>query len=127
MVEGHIQPDFTRTHRKKETLEKRYETGRNSSLADEYCAEYSNISVFLYPVWKKIYRENGLCNHFAFGVALILYRCLGGYMGVLAEGERCVSTTNRNFVGRMGHVDSEDILQARRLQRQGRHHWKSES
>jgi len=36
--------------------------------------------------------------------------CLGGYMGVLAAGERCVSTTNRNFVGRMGHVDSEVYL-----------------
>ena len=36
--------------------------------------------------------------------------CLGGYMGILAEGERCVSTTNRNFVGRMGHVSSEIYL-----------------
>ena len=36
--------------------------------------------------------------------------CLGGYMGILAEGERCVSTTNRNFRGRMGHVDSEVYL-----------------
>jgi 3-isopropylmalate/(R)-2-methylmalate dehydratase large subunit len=36
--------------------------------------------------------------------------CLGGYMGVLAQGERAVSTTNRNFVGRMGHVDSEVYL-----------------
>ena len=36
--------------------------------------------------------------------------CLGGYMGILAEGERAVSTTNRNFVGRMGHVESEVIL-----------------
>ena len=36
--------------------------------------------------------------------------CLGGYMGILAEGERCISTTNRNFVGRMGHVDSEVYL-----------------
>ena len=36
--------------------------------------------------------------------------CLGGYMGILAEGERCVSTTNRNFVGRMGHVTSEVYL-----------------
>ena len=36
--------------------------------------------------------------------------CLGGYMGILAEGERCVATTNRNFVGRMGHVKSEVYL-----------------
>ena len=36
--------------------------------------------------------------------------CLGGYMGILAAGERCISTTNRNFVGRMGHVDSEVYL-----------------
>ena len=36
--------------------------------------------------------------------------CLGGHMGILAEGERCVSTTNRNFVGRMGHIDSEVYL-----------------
>jgi 3-isopropylmalate/(R)-2-methylmalate dehydratase large subunit len=36
--------------------------------------------------------------------------CLGGYMGVLAAGERCISTTNRNFVGRMGHVESEVYL-----------------
>ena len=36
--------------------------------------------------------------------------CLGGYMGILAENERCVSTTNRNFVGRMGHITSEIYL-----------------
>lgn len=36
--------------------------------------------------------------------------CLGGHMGVLAKGERAVSTTNRNFVGRMGHVESEVYL-----------------
>ena len=36
--------------------------------------------------------------------------CLGGYMGILAAGERAVSTTNRNFVGRMGHIDSEVYL-----------------
>ena len=36
--------------------------------------------------------------------------CLGGHMGILAKGERCVATTNRNFVGRMGHVESEIYL-----------------
>ena len=36
--------------------------------------------------------------------------CLGGFMGVLGAGERCVSTTNRNFVGRMGHPTSEVYL-----------------
>ncbi|MFC1712445.1 3-isopropylmalate dehydratase large subunit [Candidatus Poribacteria bacterium] len=36
--------------------------------------------------------------------------CLGGYMGILAEGERCISTTNRNFRGRMGHIESEVYL-----------------
>ena len=36
--------------------------------------------------------------------------CLGGYMGILAAGERCVATTNRNFVGRMGHTESEIYL-----------------
>ena len=36
--------------------------------------------------------------------------CLGGHMGILAAGERAVATTNRNFVGRMGHVDSEVYL-----------------
>jgi 3-isopropylmalate/(R)-2-methylmalate dehydratase large subunit len=36
--------------------------------------------------------------------------CLGGHLGILAEGERAVATTNRNFVGRMGHTKSEVYL-----------------
>ena len=36
--------------------------------------------------------------------------CLGGHMGILAENEKCVATTNRNFVGRMGHISSEIYL-----------------
>ena len=36
--------------------------------------------------------------------------CLGGHMGILAEGERAIATTNRNFVGRMGHTKSEVYL-----------------
>ena len=38
--------------------------------------------------------------------------CLGGHMGIMAAGEKCVSTTNRNFVGRMGHVESEVYLES---------------
>jgi len=36
--------------------------------------------------------------------------CLGGHMGILAAGEKCVATTNRNFIGRMGHKNSEIYL-----------------
>jgi 3-isopropylmalate/(R)-2-methylmalate dehydratase large subunit len=36
--------------------------------------------------------------------------CLGGHMGILADGEKAVTTTNRNFVGRMGHINSEIYL-----------------
>ena len=36
--------------------------------------------------------------------------CLGGHMGILASGEKAISTTNRNFRGRMGHIDSEVYL-----------------
>jgi 3-isopropylmalate/(R)-2-methylmalate dehydratase large subunit len=36
--------------------------------------------------------------------------CLGGYMGILAKGEKAIATTNRNFVGRMGHKESEVYL-----------------
>jgi 3-isopropylmalate/(R)-2-methylmalate dehydratase large subunit len=36
--------------------------------------------------------------------------CLGGHMGILARGERAIATTNRNFIGRMGHTESEVYL-----------------
>ncbi len=55
--------------------------------------------------------KNGLAEIFINAGALISTPtcgpCLGGYMGILADGERCVSTTNRNFVGRMGHIKSK--------------------
>lgn len=69
------------------------------------------------PATQKIYlqaMEEGLLKTFIEAGAVVSTPtcgpCLGGYMGILASGERCVSTTNRNFVGRMGHVDSEVYL-----------------
>lgn len=69
------------------------------------------------PATQKIYldaMEEGLLKIFIEAGAVVSTPtcgpCLGGYMGILAEGERCVSTTNRNFVGRMGHVRSEIYL-----------------
>ncbi len=64
-------------------------------------------------VWKQCVAE-GLMDIFVDAGAVVSAPtcgpCLGGHMGVLAEGERCVSTTNRNFVGRMGHKNSEVYL-----------------
>ncbi len=69
------------------------------------------------PATQKIYlkaMEEGLLKTFIEAGAIVSTPtcgpCLGGYMGVLASGEKCVSTTNRNFVGRMGAIDSEIYL-----------------
>ena len=69
------------------------------------------------PATQKIYLqaiEEGLVQTFIEAGAVVSTPtcgpCLGGYMGILAAGERCVSTTNRNFVGRMGDVTSEVYL-----------------
>ena len=75
------------------------------------------LRVIVIPATQQIYldaMEEGLIRTFIEAGAGVSTPtcgpCLGGYMGVLAEGERCVSTTNRNFVGRMGHVESEVYL-----------------
>ena len=75
------------------------------------------IRCIIIPATQAIYlqaMEEGLLKIFIEAGAIVSTPtcgpCLGGYMGVLAEGERCVSTTNRNFVGRMGHVTSEIYL-----------------
>ena len=75
------------------------------------------LRVIVIPATQKIYlqaMEEGLLKTFIEAGAILstptFGPCLGGYMGILAEGERCVSTTNRNFVGRMGHVKSEVYL-----------------
>ena len=69
------------------------------------------------PATQQIYldaMEEGLLKTFIEAGAVVSTPtcgpCLGGYMGILAAGERAVSTTNRNFRGRMGHVDSEVYL-----------------
>ena len=75
------------------------------------------VRTIIIPATQAIYLqalEEGLLKCFVEAGAVVSTPtcgpCLGGYMGILAEGERCVSTTNRNFVGRMGHVDSEIYL-----------------
>ena len=75
------------------------------------------LRVIVIPATQQIYldaMEEGLLKTFIEAGAVVSTPtcgpCLGGYMGILAEGEKCVSTTNRNFVGRMGHVKSEVYL-----------------
>ena len=75
------------------------------------------LRVIVIPATQQIYldaMEAGFIRTFIEAGAIVSTPtcgpCLGGYMGILAAGERCVSTTNRNFVGRMGHVDSEVYL-----------------
>ncbi|MDD6202934.1 MAG: 3-isopropylmalate dehydratase large subunit [Lachnospiraceae bacterium] len=75
------------------------------------------IRCIVIPATQNIYltaMEEGLLKIFIEAGAVVSTPtcgpCLGGYMGILADGERCVSTTNRNFVGRMGHINSEIYL-----------------
>ncbi len=75
------------------------------------------MRAIIFPATQNIYLqaiEEGLITTFINAGAIVSTPtcgpCLGGHMGVLAAGERAVSTTNRNFVGRMGHVESEIYL-----------------
>lgn len=75
------------------------------------------VRTIIIPATQKIYlqaMEEGLLKIFIESGAAVSTPtcgpCLGGHMGVLAKGERCVATTNRNFVGRMGHPESEVYL-----------------
>ena len=76
-----------------------------------------NVRCIIIPGTQNIYlqaMEAGFIRDFIEAGAIVSTPtcgpCLGGYMGILASGEKCVSTTNRNFVGRMGAVDSEIYL-----------------
>ncbi|WP_446897790.1 3-isopropylmalate dehydratase large subunit [Clostridium sp. LBM24168] len=76
-----------------------------------------NVRVIIIPATQDIYLQamkEGLIEIFIKAGAVVSTPtcgpCLGGYMGILAKGERAISTTNRNFVGRMGHPESEVYL-----------------
>lgn len=84
-------------------------------MKDRKCAE--NVRVIIIPATQQIYldaMEQGLLKIFIESGAVVSTPtcgpCLGGYMGILAADERAVATTNRNFVGRMGHTESEVYL-----------------
>lgn len=77
----------------------------------------SNVRLIVFPGTQEIYRQamhEGLMDIFIEAGAAVSTPtcgpCLGGHMGILAKGERAISTTNRNFVGRMGHPESEVYL-----------------
>jgi len=76
-----------------------------------------NVRMIVIPATQKVYRQamkEGLLDIFVEAEAVVSTPtcgpCLGGHMGVLAKGEKAIATTNRNFVGRMGHPESEVYL-----------------
>lgn len=97
----------------------------NGRLSDLRCAASilkgkkvsNNVRLIIIPATQEIYKaalKEGLLEIFLDANAVISTPtcgpCLGGHMGILAEGERAVATTNRNFIGRMGHFKSEVYL-----------------
>ena len=98
------------TNGRMEDMEAAYKILKGKKIAD-------NVRCIIIPATMQIYREcieRGYVTAFIDSGAVVSTPtcgpCLGGYMGILAAGERCIATTNRNFVGRMGHVDSEVYL-----------------
>jgi 3-isopropylmalate/(R)-2-methylmalate dehydratase large subunit len=78
---------------------------------------HPDVRMIVVPASKEVFEQaikEGLVETFLEANAYVsgptCGACLGGYMGVLARGERCISSTNRNFIGRMGHKDSEVYL-----------------
>ena len=93
-----------------EDMEAAYNTLKGKSVAP-------GVRCIIIPATMQIYKEcveRGYVTAFIDAGAVVSTPtcgpCLGGYMGILAAGERCIATTNRNFVGRMGHVDREVYL-----------------
>ena len=98
------------TNGRMEDMEAAYSVLNGKKIAD-------GVRCIIIPATMQIYREcveRGYITAFIDAGAVVSTPtcgpCLGGYMGILAAGERCIATTNRNFVGRMGHVDSEVYL-----------------
>ncbi len=98
------------TNGRMEDMETAYRYLNGNKVAD-------GVRCIIIPATMQIYRdcvERGYITAFIDAGAVVSTPtcgpCLGGYMGILAAGERCIATTNRNFVGRMGHVDSEVYL-----------------
>lgn len=98
------------TNGRMEDMEAAYKVLNGKKVAD-------GVRCIIIPATMEIYREcivRGYTTAFIDSGAVVSTPtcgpCLGGYMGILAEGERCIATTNRNFVGRMGHTKSEVYL-----------------
>jgi len=98
------------TNGRMEDMEVAYKVLKGKKVAD-------GVRCIIIPATMQIYREcieRGYVTAFIDSGAVVSTPtcgpCLGGYMGILADGEKCVATTNRNFVGRMGHVGSEVYL-----------------
>lgn len=98
------------TNGRLEDLQKAAEVMKGKKVA-------KHVRALIIPATQKIYREamhEGLFDIFMDAGCVISTPtcgpCLGGHMGILAKGERAIATTNRNFVGRMGHPESEVYL-----------------
>ena len=98
------------TNGRMEDMEAAYKVLNGKKVAD-------GVRCIIIPATMQIYREcveKGYVTAFIDAGAVVSTPtcgpCLGGYMGILAAGEKCIATTNRNFVGRMGHVESEVYL-----------------
>lgn len=98
------------TNGRMEDMEAAYKVLCGKKVAD-------GVRCIIIPATMAVYREcieRGYLTAFVDAGAVVSTPtcgpCLGGYMGILAEGEKCIATTNRNFVGRMGHVKSEVYL-----------------
>lgn len=98
------------TNGRMEDMEAAYKVLNGKKVSD-------GVRCIIIPATMQIYREcveKGYVTTFIDAGAVVSTPtcgpCLGGYMGILAAGEKCIATTNRNFVGRMGHVESEVYL-----------------